>query len=1044
MNMHSAWKKNQKREIRKTLSRYLAIVTIIALGVGFFSGLKITRNAMVKTADTYIADCDMYDEQLISTLGLSDDDVVYLKGLDGVKYAEGAFTADFIADIDNGTECVLEAHSITDNINLLSLTAGRMPEADDECVVDARYFTTTDIGNTIRVSVSNNEDTTEKFAYSEYTIVGLTDSVCYLNRMERGTTSLSDGKISAFLYLPKGGFSLECYTEIYVTLLAGDGEIFSNDYESAVSEMEQPLTDALEQRAQLRYQDIIQKAGDEISDAEIQYNKALAEYYTQKSDVEQQLQEALAQLQQAQTQINANETMLSEREISLDAAASQYQSGLESYVQAMQHYLSDIADTQAQFISAQQEIDTQRSALETALSAATAANDDAQILVLQGKLALLDTAQNELDQKQAAAENEANVTETELANTKYQLDVFAQEIETARSELAAGQKELAEAKAEYADNLKQYETFKTESENQFINAEIELADAKTEIDNAKADLDKIDLPECYVLDRNTNIGYVCFDNDSSIVSGIAKVFPLFFFLVAALVCITTMTRMVEEQRTQIGTLKALGYCDTVILWKYLSYSASAAVAGAVIGYFGGIKLFPWVIWKAYSMLYDFAPIRYIMDGKLFVLSMAVSLFCSAGATYITCRTELMQVPAELMRTKAPKAGKRVLLERIPFLWNRFNFLRKISIRNIFRYKKRFFMMVLGISGCTALLLTALGIRDSISNIASDQFDNIMKYDFAITFDQAKTSQERNTFISETSSLLSKCVFVCNDTVEVPINGGIKTVNVIAAEDNGITDMIDLHYNGNVIDYPADGSVVISEKLAQQAGISPGDSITVKLSNSEECQLKVSNIFENYVYNYILMTANTYETVFGKECDYQNALAVSASADIHAVSAQLMNSYGAANISVSADIRSQVMNMMNSLNYVVLLVIGCAAALALVVLYNLSNINITERIREIATIKVLGFYAREVGAYVFRENIVLTGIGALLGVPFGIWLHRFVMSCINIDIVNFKVSIKPISFLLAITVTFVFTITVDLFMRRKLDKINMVESLKSIE
>ena len=539
------------------------------------------------------------------------------------------------------------------------------------------------------------------------------------------------------------------------------------------------------------------------------------------------------------------------------------------------------------------------------------------------------------------------------------------------------------------------------------------------------------------------MGYASFRNDSSIVEGIAKVLPIFFFLVAALVCTTTMTRMVEEQRTQIGTLKALGFGNASIVWKYMFYAGSAAAIGFAVGYVGGSILFPWAIWRAYGMLYNFSPIHYVFDPVLAAISLAVSLLCSAGTTFIACRAELLQVPAELMRPRTPKAGKRILLEKIPLLWNRFSFLRKVSIRNIIRYKRRLVMMLLGIAGCTALMLTGLGLRDSISNIADDQFDNIWKYDYAISFNQAQTPQDMQAFVSGTSSLLSRCVFISDESMDAVCGSGIKSVYVVATDDAGITDLISLHSGKTPVAYPPGGSVVITEKLAKLAGVSPGGEITVRQGN-KDVKLHISGICDNHVYNYIFMTGETYQAVFGKACEYNSALARAAGGDVHAVAAQLAGISGIAGVNVTADVRNRVNTMMDSLNSIVLLVIGCAGALAFVVLFNLSNINITERAREIATIKVLGFYPAEVRSYVFRENIVLTAAGALLGIPLGIWLHSFVMGQIQIDFVSFQVQILPFSYALSLILTFAFTLLVDLLMQRKLRRIDMVDSLKSVE
>lgn len=1047
---------------------------------------------MVKTGDIYIQASNMYDFRLISTMGLTDEDIEYFRTLSGVEYAEGAESVDFIAALEGGNEQALAARSITGRLNKLSITAGRMPVSADECVVDALYYSPADIGKTLKVAPSNDQDTSEKFAYRKYTVVGLANSVAYLNR-ERGSTKLAGGTLYGFVYIPQDGFSMDYYTESYLTL-KDKSYLFSGEYDSAVSASKQAVTGALEKRADIRYREIVGDANADVAEAEEKYNTSLAEYESQKADAEKKLADAKKQLNDALLQIEDNETKLAGSKRQVADAQSQYDSGLASYNQSLSQYETAKNDTLSQLNAAQNQVDTQRAALQNgmqqiessgvldqynqlkntvaALKTQIAATDPAdpayavltaqlataqasltqieqsgvlqQYQSLQDSLAQLNAAQTELDAKKAAAGSQLANTEAQLAEAKDKLDSSLQQIESAKSQIAEGRDQLAEARAEYENGLRDYESQKSDAEVRLADGQKELDDARAKIDDAKADISEIKRPDCYTLDRTQNTGYACFKNDSSIVDGIAKIFPVFFFLVAALVCTTTMTRMVEEQRTQIGTLKALGYSNALIVWKYISYAGSAGVTGCILGFWGGSILFPWAIWKAYGMLYAFSPIKYVFDGGLAALSLGVALLCSAGATYAACRTELFQMPAELMRPKAPKAGKRVLLEKIPFLWKRISFLHKVSIRNILRYKKRLFMMVLGIGGCTALVLTGFGIRDSISNIANDQFRNIWKYDYAMSFTDPKTPEEISSFISDTSGILSKSVFICSESADVVLPGGTKPVNIIATGDSNITGLVDLHYNKEPVAYPGPGNVVINAKLAKLAGISPGGRITVRQEGAKDCTFTVSGIFDNYVYNYMYMTAQTYEAGFRKECLLKNALAKTGSSDVHGVSTQLANDYGAASVLVIEDTRDRVENMMKSLNSIVLLVISCAGALAFVVLFNLSNINITERTREIATIKVLGFYPSEVRAYVFRENIVLTAVGALAGLPLGIWLHRFVMSQIQIDFVNFQVNILPQSYILALILTFAFTIAVDLIMQRKLNKISMAESMKSVE
>ncbi len=444
------------------------------------------------------------------------------------------------------------------------------------------------------------------------------------------------------------------------------------------------------------------------------------------------------------------------------------------------------------------------------------------------------------------------------------------------------------------------------------------------------------------------------------------------------------------------------------------------------------------------MLYGFSSIEYVFDASLAVISMIASLVCSVGVTYISCKAELMEMPAQLLRPKAPKPGKRVLLEYIPVLWNRLGFLRKVSIRDILRYKRRFFMTVLGIAGCAALVVAAMGVRDSIRNIVNDQFNTITIYDYNIAFIEAQSQQEREEFTQKFSDVLSQCVFVYTDEMEVVQGNNIKKVSIVATDDPNITKVIGLHLDGQTVPYPDFGKVVINDKLARELGLSKGDTITIRYDEVNTAKAEISGIFENYVGNYLFMTAKTYQSLFGKEVLYKNAYAKTQEEDLYSVSAQLSKAEGVASVSVLNDMRTMVDNMMQGLDYIILLVIACACALGFVVIYNLNNINIIERTREIATLKVLGFYPRETRSYVFRETIMLTSIGCLFGLGLGKLLHEFVMEQISIEAVSFRKQIFLPSYLIAVAVTFMITFLVNLILQKKIEKINMAESLKSIE
>ncbi len=646
------------------------------------------------------------------------------------------------------------------------------------------------------------------------------------------------------------------------------------------------------------------------------------------------------------------------------------------------------------------------------------------------------------DGKQELATGKVKLQEgrTELADGRQKIEKAKTELADAKEELKKGRRELNKGKRELADARKEYADAKADVDKK-------TADAQQEIDDAREQLADIEEPDTYALTRNTNIGYACYESDSNIVAGIANVFPVFFFLVAALICMTTMNRMVEEQRTQIGVLKALGYGNGAIMCKYLFYAGSAAAAGAVLGCVIGTWLFPKVIWMGYSIMYSMGEITYYFDGWLAVFSLLAALLCSMGAAYVSCRYELYSVPANLIRPKAPKSGKRIFLENIGFFWSRMKFLHKVSVRNIFRYKKRFFMMILGISGCTALLLTGFGLKDSVTNVADMQYDEIQIYDIGITFSESVQKADLDQLNEKTGNMLERYACRYEESVDLDFEGKTKSMYLgIAQNTKEIGDFLKLKTtNGENIDYPAKGEVVLTAKAAETLGIRVGDSVVLRDSEMNRLTVEVCALCENYIYNCAYMNQETYVQQLGTEPEYKSAyVVVKEGVDIHEAAAAIADQSNVLSVSVTGDMRERIASMMKSMDYIVLLIIVCAGSLAFIVLYNLTNINITERIREIATIKVLGFYARETADYVFRENLALTGLGALAGLGLGKWLHWFVMEQVKIDMLSFKTMITPWSYLWSLLLTFVFALLVNGLMYFKLENIHMAEALKSIE
>lgn len=1000
--MKSMMKKTTLREIRESLGRYLAIMAIVALGVGLFAGLKITKTVMAGSADAFWQAQQLYDYRLVSTLGFEEEDVQALAQKADVRAVQGAMEADVLYTDEQGNDKVLKAHSILENINMLETVAGRLPESDTECVVDDHLYGEEVIGSKIVLSGDNDQDDLDSFRYTEYTIVGTVRSPLYV-QFERGTTSLGNGSVSGFVYLLPEGFATDYYTDIYVKF-EEDAQVYSDEYDAYMDEREAQWETYCEEQGERRYQSIMTEAEEELADAE-------QELADEKAEAEVELADAKQELTDAEKEIADGEKKLEDGE-------------------------QELADNKEVIAQKERELADARAALE-AQEAELASQEEALAGMMQGQAAGMqyqmpaDMARQQLEAGKAQIEE----GEAELRKARGQIRDAGEEIEESRQE-------LADARQEVEDGWQEYNDAKAEFDEKIADAEQKLADARAEI----ADIEK---PDTYVLGRETNTGYVCFESDSSIVEGIANVFPVFFFLVAALVCMTTMNRMVEEQRTQIGVLKALGYGEARIMGKYLFYSGSAAFTGCVAGYLAGIRLFPLVIWQAYGVMYRFGGIVYAFDWATAVLCLAASLLCSMGTTWASCRHELREVAAELMRPKSPKAGKRIFLEWIPFIWNRMKFLHKVSVRNIIRYKRRFLMMVIGISGCTALLLTGFAIRDSVTTVADRQFEEIQTYAVGVTLKDGVTKEDLS-LLEELDQIVADnggdYGLAVETSMDLETADGIKSVKLIAAaEPESFGAYFDLHTPaGEPIAYPQAGEVVICNKLSERYRIRAGDTITLFNEDREELQAVVSGVCENYIYNYVYVNEETYRKATG-ETGYQSVYVnLPAEADVYGVGASLMKAEHVTAVAVNRDMLLRVSRMMTSMNYIVFVIIACAGALAFIVLYNLNNINITERIREIATIKVLGFYKKETATYVFRENTVLTGIGCAVGLVLGRLLHIYVMHEVDIDMMSFDVHVEPVSYLLSILLTFVFTWLINRIMSGKLDKINMAESLKSVD
>ena len=641
-----------------------------------------------------------------------------------------------------------------------------------------------------------------------------------------------------------------------------------------------------------------------------------------------------------------------------------------------------------------------------------------------------------------------------LTDRQLELDDAKRQIADAYAQLADARAELDDARATIEENRQKLADGEIEYADAKADAEQELADARAELEDAQADLDAIEMPSWYVWDRDNNVSYNSFAGNVTKVEALAGVFPLFFFLVAALVVSTTMTRMIEEERLQIGTMKALGYANGAIMRKYVLYAMTAAVLGALFGLAFGFTVFPSVIWYAYAMMYYVPAFHPVWRWGYALFAGGSLILCTLAVTIATCRSSLKESPADLMRPRAPKAGKRILLERIRPLWRRLSFTYKVTCRNLFRYKRRFWMTVIGVAGCTALLVTGFGISDSINGIMVKQYTDVSQYDLMTAVTDAADTRSGPVYDylfaggSDGAVTSSLATMTEAATQELPDGSTAEVYLMVPQDAAALNDYIDMHERTSRQPTPlGETGVVLTEKLAELLDVKAGDTVTLVNGDGVEGNFTVSGVCENYVSNYVYMSAATYADAFGQEPEWNNILSQLSDDSQQArdaISTELLAMDEVASLTFTEDMMTQVLNMLNSINAVVVMIVVCAAVLALVVLYNLTNINVAERVKEIATIKVLGFYDREVSAYVMRETVALTIIGALFGLAGGIALHRFVIYTVEVDAVMFGRTIDPSSFVYSLALTMLFSLIVNLLMSRKLKHISMVESMKAPE
>ena len=1090
--------------MKGSMSRVISLFGIVLLGVMMLTGLVSVAPDMRSAAQRYYVQQNVFDLRVLSTLGLSAQDIDAIRATEGVEAVQPVKYLDAEAQWSNrGDPAVVRFQELPadpeadtpDNLNRLILRNGRMPEAADECVVHVLgYADAIELGTTLTVP-----DDTDGLSAKTFTVVGNVQDPTHFST-DAESTNAGDGTLDGIVFVPQGSLTADYYTICYIKAEnAGLYDNFSDEYQQAVDAVADRLTAISDAQCETRRAQLIDEANAQLDEAKQTYNDQKAEAEARFADAERQLDEAQAQLDSAKAQLDAGEAeytsgkaQLAQQQAALpgtlQSSAAQLLTG-EEQVLAFEDQLQQIEllvnvqkVAQPLLGYAQTALDNARKALDEAEPA------DEDYIELRDALAKAqdsyDNIKNQLDgyQQQLDAgkqqmyaqglisspslSNADLVTEAKAALRKMKLSLLQGQLSmntgtaTAYSAFAAAQQQLEDARTrldsgweEYHSGVQQLADSRAEYETQKADAQQKLADGLQQITDAEEQISDIQNGEWYILDRTSTMSFVTFEQYTDRMTAIARVFPVFFFLVAALVASTTMTRMVDENRLQMGTLKALGYSNGQIAAKYLFYALSASILGSVAGMALGFTVFPIIIWNAFGMIFDVPTFQLAFYPGMAAAGLGISAAVIGLTTWLACRSSLHEKTASLLLPRAPVAGKRILLEYITPLWKRMSFSQKTTARNLFRYKKRFFMTVLGVAGCTALLLIGFGIQDSLLPIVDKQCAELTHNDLTISLSSEKALTvedgladvlDRSSEVKSWGKFYSKSVSIYN------ADGTVETVSLIAAEDDALLTQYNTfrtRQGHHAIAFGAD-SAILTEKTAAQLGLRVGDAFWVETPSGSRMELTLTGITENYIYARLYLSQEQFARYCGSTPVEWNTVfsqtTCTSTDDTDALRARLLACNYISGVTFTADTTGMLSNLIVCLNYVVGLVILCAGALAAVVLYNLISVNLAERKKELATIKVLGFYDKEVYRYIFREIDLLAFIGSLVGLGLGIPLHQFIVRTIEMDRMMFIRSIAPRSYLISVALTMVFNFAVCLIMRRHVKRISMVESMKAPE
>ena len=1133
------------REIARGFGRFISIFFIVMLGTAFFAGLRSSGSDMRISADKFYDDTKLMDFKILSTLGLTDEDLADIKMINGVESVEGGHTKEVILSAKK-REVVIKLIGITKGINEPYITEGRMPEKSDECLVDEEisWFANYRLGDKIILSADDDSDLSSDLENVTYTITGFCNLPYYPERGSRGTSSVGDGSIDVFMMIPKENFKSDIYTEAYVA--ANDMQAlmtYSKTYEDKIKVIKEDIKGLEAKINSRRYEEVKTEAENKLKEAEkkledgekklsdakkkiddskekikkgekklAKEEKKIEDAENELADGKNKLLEAKIELKDGEEKLASSEKLIEDKEKELKEGEEQYNSGLaklnkakekldkgeKKYKEGFNKYKAGKAEYEKNLEAYEEGLKsyTEAKAKLDMAEQAGMAPPEAKAK-LEGEKAVLDAAKLKLDEAKLTLDETKETlaaSKTKLEEGKAELEENEKELEAAGKKLESGKKEIEEGKSTLEDKKVELEDARRkiwENEDKLTEASQELSDGKKEFAKAKEKLAKnkeklekaekkynkelpksnkklekgrkklakakrdaadIKEPDFYVLDRNMMGGYVSFKQNAERMDSLGNVFPVIFFLVAALVSLTAMTRMVDENRMSMGILKALGYRSSAISGKYIAYALLATVSGGIIGIAAGERFLPLLIIKSYGTLfkgmpYCFTPINY----EQAFLALLAATISTVAATLFSSLSQLLENPASLMRPLPPSSGRRVLLERIGFIWKRLNFTKKSTVRNLARYKKRLIMTVVGIGGCMGLLLVGFGLKDSINEIAKKQYIRIFTYDASITLNSKANEAEKAEAVKAAINYdgVDETIRIQSLAVDLTNGDNIRSANLFIPEDTKkIKDFLTIkkRTTGVEYDFPTGDGAYISEKTAKMLDVKEGDSINITRDGKKQVSVKIDKIVENYVLHYLFFSPELYKKLYGEEPEY-NTLHLKfdrEKVDEQDLGSKLLSYAGCSGVLFVDELEDNIDRMLQVLDLVTLVLIVAAGLLAFVVLYNLNSINIMERKREIATLKVLGFYDNEVAQYVYRENILLTLFGIMAGFVFGTILHQYVIVTVEVDLMMFGRTISLTSYIMSALITIGFSILVNWAMYFMLKKIDMTTSLKSVE